>query len=119
MKQQPKACTLGEAGVEEVRQVERVVIDGVQHWRLDEDLKEDPDQLEVGGGEQRFVAEDDVKDVPEGYTDVRPLFVLRRDHIGDGVDEQVERENVEAGRFGSVSGAPSTVSRVMSAIVSK
>ena len=61
------------------------------HGRLDEDLKEDHAQLEAVGAEERVVAEDDVKDVPEGHAEVRPLFVLRRDRIGDGVDEQVER----------------------------
>mgnify|MGYP004621398281 CR=1 FL=1 len=75
----------------DVRQVERFEIEADQHERLDENLKEDPAELEVVGAEQLFGAEDDVKDVREGYTEVRALFVLRRDRIGDGVDEQVER----------------------------
>ena len=56
-----KACPLGEAQVVEVRRLERFEIDRVLHWRLDEDLKEDLDQLEAVGAEERFVAEDDVK----------------------------------------------------------
>ena len=60
----PKACPLGEAQVVEVRRVERFEIDRVLHERLGEDLK-DPAQLEAGGAEQRFVAEDDVKNFPE------------------------------------------------------
>ena len=51
-------------------------------------IKEDPDELEEVGAGQRFVAEDDVKDVLEGHAEVLPLFVLRRHHVGDGVDEE-------------------------------
>ena len=65
-KRLPKACPLGEADVVGVRRSERFEIDRVQHQRRDEDLKEGPAQLEVVGPGQRFVADDDVKDVPEG-----------------------------------------------------
>ena len=41
-------CPLGEAEVVEVRRVERLEIDGVLHGRLDEDLTEDPAELEAG-----------------------------------------------------------------------
>ena len=44
----------------------------------------------IGVG-QRFLPEDDVKDVPEGCAEVRALLVFRQHHVGDGVDEQVER----------------------------
>ena len=54
----------------EVRRVERLEIDEVLHERRDEDLKEGPAQLEAVGAEQRFVAEDDVKDVLEGHAEV-------------------------------------------------
>ena len=91
MKQLPTVYPLGEAGVEVVRQVERFVIDGVLHWRLDEDLKEDPTELEVIGAGQWFVAEDVIKDVLEGDAEVLHQFVLRRDHVADGVDEHVDR----------------------------
>ena len=87
----------------------------LQHGRLDEDLK-NPAQLEAVGVEQRFVAEDDVQDVPEGDAKVRALFVLRRRHVADGVDEQVERKIVELGE--GVRGT-SMASRVMAVIVSK
>ena len=53
------------APVEAGRQVERVDLDEELHKRLGEDIKEDPPQLEEVGAEQRFVAGDDVKDVPE------------------------------------------------------
>ena len=52
------------APVEAGRRVERLEIDVELHERLDEDLK-DPAQLEAVGAGQRFVAEDDVKDVME------------------------------------------------------
>ena len=48
----------------------------------------DPAQLEAVGTEQRFVAEDDVKNVLEGFAEVLPLFVFRQHHVGDGVDEE-------------------------------
>ena len=48
------------APVVEVRRVENLEIDGVQHGRLGEDLK-DPAELEAVGAGQRCVAEDDVK----------------------------------------------------------
>ena len=57
----------------EVRQVERFEIDVVLHGRLDEDLKEDPAELEADGAEQRFVAEDDVEHVMEGCAEALPL----------------------------------------------
>ena len=38
---------LGEADVVDVRRVERFEIDGVLHGRLDENFKEDPDELEA------------------------------------------------------------------------
>ena len=37
---------------------------------------------------------------PGWIAEVLPLFVFCRDHVGDGVDEQVERENVELGGSG-------------------
>ena len=104
MKRLPAACPLGEAEVVEVRRVERFEIDVELHGRLVEDVQDDPAQLEAVGAEQRLVADDDDKDVRKGYPDVRGCFVLRRDHVGDVVDEQVEREIVEAGRW-SASGA--------------
>ena len=67
------ACPLGEADVVGVRRSERFEIDRVQHQRPDEDLKEGPAQLEEVGPGQRFVAEEDVKDVLEGYVEVLPL----------------------------------------------
>ena len=88
MKQLPTACPLGEAEVEEVRRVEPFEIDVELPERQDEDLKEDPTELDVVGGEQRFVAEDDVNDVLEGHAEAIPLSVLRRCHVGDGVDEK-------------------------------
>ena len=69
-KRLPKACPLGEADVVGVRRSERFDIDRVQHQRPDEDLKEGPAQLEEVGPGQRFVAEDDVKDVLEGHAEV-------------------------------------------------
>ena len=57
----------------EVRQVERFEIDVVLHGRLDEDLKEDPAELEAVGAERRFVAEDDVEHVKEGCAEALPF----------------------------------------------
>ena len=64
---------LGEAEVVEVRRVERLAVDVVLHERLDEDVKEDPAELEVVGAERRFVAEDDVEHVMEGRAEALPL----------------------------------------------
>ena len=116
MKQQPKACPVGEAEVEEVRRVEPFEIDVELPGRQDEDLKEDPTELEGIGAGQWFVAEDDIKDVLEGHADVLHQFVLRRDHVADGVDEHVDRKVFELDE-GVVS--TSLVSHVMGAIVSE
>ena len=60
------------ASVEAGRQVERLEIDEERHERRDEDTK-DPAQPEAVGAGQRFVAEDDVKDVLEGCAEVLPF----------------------------------------------
>ena len=53
-------AALGEAKVVEVRRVGRLEIDVVLHGRLDEDLKEDPAELEPVDGEERRMLEDGV-----------------------------------------------------------
>ena len=63
-KRRQTACPLGE--VVEVRRVDHFEIDGVLHGRLDKNLKEDPAKLEAVGAGQRFLPEDDVKDILEG-----------------------------------------------------
>ena len=77
------------APVEAGRRVERVENDEELHERLYKDVK-DPAQLEAGGAGQRFVPDDDVKYILEGHAEVLPS-ILRRHHVADGVDEQVER----------------------------
>ena len=57
------------------------------HKRPDEDIK-CPAEFEAVGGEQRFVVKDVVKDVLERDAEVLPRFVLRRNHVGGGVDEE-------------------------------
>ena len=47
-----------------------------------------------------FLPEDDVKDVPERYSEVLPLFVLRRHHVGGGVDEERRMVERRAGWIG-------------------
>ena len=89
-KQQPKACALGEAEVEEVHQVERFVIDGGLHCRLDEDLNEDPDQLEAVVAGQWFVKKTTSKTSSKDMQKYPPS-VLGWHHVADGVDEHVDR----------------------------
>ena len=72
-KRLPKACPLGEAEVEEVRQVECFEIDVDLHARLDEDLKEDSAQIEAVGTEHGVVAEDDVKKVQKDTQKYSPV----------------------------------------------
>ena len=61
------------APVDAGRQAERVDLDEELHERLDEDIK-DPAELEAVGAEQRFVAEDNVKDILEGDAEGLPLW---------------------------------------------
>ena len=115
-KQLPTVCPLREAEVVEVRRAEGLEIDVVLHDRLDEDLNEEPTELEGIGAGQWFVAEDDNKDVPEGHADVLRYFIHRMDHVADGVDEHVDRKVFELDE-----GVRSTslVSRVIWVIVSE
>ena len=101
-----------------VRQAERVGLDEELHERRDEDLKEDPDQLEAVGAVQRFVSEDDVKGVLGAYAEVLAIIILAisRHHVGDGVVEQGRTVERRGGSFGSASEAHPMASRVMATI---
>ena len=75
------------APVEAGRQVERVEIDEERHERRDEDTKDlaQPERLEKDTG---FLPKTTSK---TSWKDLQKYSPFRRDHVGDGVDEQVER----------------------------
>ena len=105
------------APVEAGRQVDRFEIDGVQHGRLDEDLK-DQAQFEAVGAGQRVVAEDDVKDVREGWQEYSPFSSFSGVMSEMALGRNGGRQNGEV--CGSASGwCTMAVSRVRADIVSK
>ena len=89
-KRPPTACPLGEAEVEEVRRVEPFEIDVELPERQDEDLKEDPDQLEAVVVGQWFVKKTTSKTSSKDMQKYPPS-VLGWHHVADGVDEHVDR----------------------------